>query len=185
MIKLIIKKLFCFLLFYFSIEVAHSKFMNLKIDLLSRAVGGTNIELDFLSNKFSVGPAYYGLDLSLPDWRYEAELYGGQISFHAESADSDGWLATGKYLNGKFEITYTKTNLVYIWFEPNVSVLFGYLGYQWMWDNFNIQLKFGQSKYDILTTLNLKASDGSTLSKNIGSYSGTNSSFEFRLGLAF
>ena len=183
--KLIINSLLCLMVFYLFMGSAHSKFMNLKIDLLSRVVGGTNIELDFLSGKYSLGPAVYKLDLTISDQKYEADLIGGQISFHADSADSDGWMATGKYLSGKFKITYTKSNIAYIWLEPNVSVFFGYFGYQWMWDNFNIQLKLGQSKYDILTTLNFTASDGSTLSKNIGSYSGTNSSFEFRLGSAF
>ena len=164
---------------------AHSKFINLKVDLLSRIVGGTNVEFDFLIDKISVGTAVYHLDLTLPDWKYEADLVGGQVSFHQDNADSDGWMVTGKYLNGKFKITYTKSNLAYIWLEPNVSVFFGYFGYQWMWDNFNIQLKLGQSKYDTETTFNLTASDGSTLSKEIGSYSGTTSSFEFRVGLAF
>ncbi len=182
--KLIIKSFVGFLLFFSLMGSAHSKFMNLKIDTLSMLVGATDVELDFYLGKVSVGPAVYALDLELLSWKYEANLVGGQASFHLDGADSDGWMLTGKYLKGKFKFTYTSGGVAYS-AEPDVSIIYGYFGYQWMWDNFNIQLKYGQSKYDTDANLTLTASDGSTLSKDLGSYSGTSASFEFRFGLAF
>ena len=79
------------IVFYLIMGSAHSKFINLKVDLLSRIVGGTNVEFDFLIDKISIGTAVYHLDLTLPDWKYEADLFGGQVSFHQDNADSDGW----------------------------------------------------------------------------------------------
>ena len=182
--KLLIKNLLGFLLFFSLISPAHSKFMNLKFDTISMLVGATDVEVDFYLGKISAGPAYYALDLELLAWKYEANMVGGQASFHFDGADSDGWMITGKYLKGKFKFTYTSGGVAYM-AEPEVSIIYGYFGYQWMWDNFNIQLKFGQSRYDTDSTLTLTASNGATLNQDIGSYSGTSNSFEFRFGLAF
>ena len=182
--KFLINYLVGFLIFFSLIGTAHSKFMNLKFDTISMIIGATDVELDFYLGKISAGPAYYELDLELLAWKYEANLVGGHASFHFDGADSDGWMITGKYVKGKFKFTYTSGGVAYM-AEPNVSIIYGYFGYQWMWDNFNIQLKYGQSRYDTDSTLTLTASNGATLNKDIGSYSGTSGSLEFRFGLAF
>lgn len=182
--KLIVKTFVGFLFFCSLQGTAHSKFVNVKLETLSMIVGGTDVELDFYLGKLALGPAYYSLELELLSWKYEANMVGGQSSFHFKGADSDGWMITGKYIQGKFKFTYTSGGVAYT-AEPDVSIIYGYFGYQWMWDNFNIQLKYGQSRYDTESTLTLTASDGSSLSKDLGSYSGTAGSFELRFGLAF
>ena len=182
--RLIVKGFVSFLLFFSLMTPAHSKFMNLKFDTLSMLVGATDVEVDFLLGKISAGPAVYALELELLSWKYEANMFGGQASFHFSGADSDGWMITGKYIKGKFKFTYTSGGVAYM-AEPDVSVIYGYFGYQWMWDNFNIQLKYGQSRYDTDSSLTLTSSSGSSLSQDLGSYSGTSGSLEFRFGLAF
>lgn len=167
----------CFIL----TQTAHSKIMNIKIDPLLALVSIYDGAIEFyVSDKITVGPKLQYFNISGTGLTYKSFSYGGTLNYYLDKADADSWVLTATAYTGKFEFALDDYK-----YETDITRYGGLFGYQWMWSNFNINLKLGYLMSNLSdASLTLSDTSGTTTEQN-NPFSGGSTTWEFSFGYSF
>ncbi len=153
-------------------EHRHSdSFMNVRVSPLGLLVGYINFDVDFkISNDWAIGP-------SVTYWRYNADsIYftGNRLTSETRVIGVRGtWAKNGTYRSGLYisplfqllsaRVVGTSTaSGREITASATIPVLTGLIGYQWFWENFNMNVGGGFSISTSSTKVDVN--DGTTTS---------------------
>ena len=169
-----------------------NNFINFKVNTFPLLIGANDIEVDLLAGKWAFGANAYILsfeeDLGLfGKFGAEATLFGGQVSYFFNNANSDSWMFTVKGQTGTVDVTTFSTNtLLPATGSMDVTIASAEIGYQWMWSTFNMQLRAGMASYmGSEATVTVTDTAGNVTSETNSYNNGTSASITYTFGLAF
>lgn len=175
------------LILAFMLFVSLSSFAqtNIRISPIHLLVGMPRVEADFkIADSWTIGPTGSYLNRSVDQYDVQAYSLGIRANyFFNREVFTQGW-----YLGPSLEYAHvhiTDNDPFSGKMEGNGSGLALSVigGYQWMWDNFNINLGAGPSYYS-LGTVEVESSDG-TVDDDYTGYDGLQLAVEFTLGWKF
>ena len=146
-------------------------FINLRLSALGLLVGMLNVDVDFkISNEWTLGPS-----LSFWNYDYDTSLYTGDklrvetLVFGARATwAKNGAYQTGLYVSPMLKIVTaratgtSKTTGATVTGNARGPILIGVVGYQWFWDNFNVNIGGGLAVG--ASSAKVEVSDGTTSS---------------------
>ena len=157
--------------------------VNVRVDPISPLVGTFGVEVDFpISTAWTIGPALRYINRT--DGDFDVSGYGiglrGNYWFNG-SVLTQGWYFGPllQFIGAKVEDTTDGSKLEGSASGAGVTAFFGY---QWMWEQFNINLGAGPSFYSLNT---IKVDDGEGNSRNYNGYNSIGIGLEFSLGWKF
>ena len=163
-------------------DSSSKKWMNIRTNLLSDAVGFYNIEGEFfIGPQFSVGVAATSIAAKVNSIDVTGNMIGARINYYMGAktfGDSFYLSAAGGTVSADFEAAVTNSTTV-----EKASLSGSYMqamfGYQWAWTSFNMALGAGVINYSLDDTV---STNSGTLSIPISGALGT---MEFLVGYAF
>lgn len=166
-------------------------FVNVRVAPIGLLIGYINIDVDFkVSREWTVGP-------TVTYWKYNFDsVYytGGKLQGETRSIGARGiWSKNGAYHDGLYitpmiqfmsaKVTGTSVSTGReVTGTASVPILTGLVGYQWFWDNFNLNLGAGFSVGAASTKVDVN--DGTTTS-SVESSRSSGLALDFTLGWVF
>lgn len=123
------------------------KWLNVKTNIASDAVGFTNIGADvYFWKRWSAGFTYASVDAEVSDVDIEGTLFGARLNYYFnKEAFSRGWYLSG----GLGSLSADFTNKAAVKGDDSGFFLLGAGGYLYTWDSFNIGVAAGLINYSL------------------------------------
>lgn len=179
------KKIFLFLIIFISASSFANKKTrnNLRVSPITPFLGFLNIELDMpIHKRWTVGPSIIFKGSSSGNTKVSAYALGIRANFYISGkAFRDGWYLGPFAHYVDYEITRKDQAIGDMKGQSGIFSFGSFLGYQWVWDVFNVNLGLGiQSTSESSITLT-KDNQEDTYSSDLG----TQMSYEATIGFIF
>ena len=161
--------------------------VNFRFSPIAAAFGIINTDIDIkLGDSFTLGPSVTLISLSAGGISASANAYGIRANYYLTgTALSTNGFYLGPFVNYT-TISVTKTISGDEYKATGTGYVYGaYLGYQWMWSTFNINLGGGYVGSSFGGTIESDEVDGETEEIDTSSASRGGFGLEFTLGFAF
>jgi hypothetical protein len=167
------------------VSAADNKF-NLRTTPVSDAFGIVNIDLDYaVSKNITLGPTLTYFDYEVSDITFESTMFGVRLNYFFNEALAGGMFASFGGSFGNFDISEVNTsNSLRYSSSSSVRIYTALLGYQAMWDNFNITFGGGASYISLPETV-LGVNEIDTFSIDTSTLSGVVPNVELTMGWSF
>lgn len=174
--------IFVFLLLIGLLPVAQAQ-VNVRVDALGPLIGSYGVEVDIpISSAWTIGPSVRILSRS--DGNFDVSGYGAGVRANywlKGAVFTEGWYVGPlvQFIKVEVEDTSSGSSLEGDATGANIT---GFFGYQWMWEQFNLNFGAGPSYY---TVNDITVKDGDGNRRNYGSFTGIGIGLEFNLGWKF
>ncbi len=121
-------------------ESASNEIWNIRLSPFAFLLGALNAQVDYrLDDNWTAGPNFLYWNGSLLDWKVKATGFGASAKYAFDGAYSDSFYLGGGLGFSSVEVSIVSLGVTYTGSATGTGII-ATGGYQWFWDNFNLNL---------------------------------------------